>query len=65
MKTSRNNLATPLEKESEIMLYFRTSKNNSLKDIAAHFDMKVGTINDILDRNLKKVEYGFKSGKKK
>lgn len=64
MKNSRNNLATPLEKEAEIMLYFRNSKNNSLKEIAEHFNMKVGTINDIIDRNLKKVQYGFESRKK-
>lgn len=60
MKKYRNSLATPIEKEEEIMLYFRTSKNNTVNEIAEHFKMSARTINDIIDRNLKPKGNGFK-----
>ena len=65
MKNSRNNLATPLEKEAEIMVYFLTSKNNTVNELAEHFKMSKRTISDIIDRNLNPKNNGFKSGKKK
>lgn len=65
MKNSRNNLATPLEKEAEIMSYFLKEKNNSISEIAEHFKMSKNTIHAIIDGNLNPKNNGFKSGKKK
>ncbi|MNL51139.1 hypothetical protein D3C87_1742140 [compost metagenome] len=59
MKNERAKRTTP-EKVEAIMLYFHTSNNNSSQEIADHFNMKKGTVNDIIDRNLKKIEHGFK-----
>lgn len=65
MKKFRNTLATPMEKEDEVMDYFRTSKNNTIREMAEHFDMKESTIHAIIDRNLLPVNNGFKRRTKK